>query len=63
LILVIIALRIPHQHPDGCLSTDFFTGMLFSSTALVFFEMVLNLTIEHPGFVERESISILSTVF
>lgn len=63
LILVIIALRIQNQHPAGRLSTDLFTGMLFSNTALVFLEMVLNLTIEHPGFVGREPILVLSTVF
>lgn len=63
LILVIIALRIQHQHPTGRLSTDLFTGMLLSNTVLVFLEMVLNLTIEHPGYVSREIIIALSTVF
>jgi diguanylate cyclase (GGDEF)-like protein len=63
LILVIIALRIQHQHPSGRLSTDLFVGMLLANTVLVFLEMVLNLTIEHPGFVGREVILVLSTVF
>lgn len=63
LILVIIALRIQHQHPAGRLSTDLFIGMLLANTVLVFLEMVLNLTIEHPGIVGRDAILGLSTVF
>ena len=63
LILVIIALRIQHQHPAGRLSTDLFVGMVLANTVLVFLEMVLNLTIEHPGFVGRTAILGLSTVF
>lgn len=63
LILVIIALRIQQQHPAGRLSTDLFTGMLLANTSLVFLEMVLNLTIEHPGYIGRDLIIVLSTVF
>jgi diguanylate cyclase (GGDEF)-like protein len=62
-ILVIIAIRIQHQHRSGRLSTDLFVGMLLANTALVFLEMVLNLTIEHPGFVPRDLIVLHSVVF
>lgn len=63
LILVILALRLQHQHPSGRLSTDLFMGMLLANTTLVFLEMVLNLTIEHPGFLPRTFIIIHSVVF
>jgi len=63
LILVIMALRIQNQHPTGRLSTDLFTGMIFANTVLVFLEMVINLTIEHPGVLAREFIIFISVVF
>jgi diguanylate cyclase (GGDEF)-like protein len=63
LILVIMALRIQNQHPAGRLSTDLFTGMLFANTVLVFLEMVINLTIEHPGILPRNLIIAISVVF
>lgn len=63
LILVIMALRIQHQHPSGRLSTDLFVGMLLANTVLVFLEMVINLTIEYPGYIGRDMIVVISTVF
>ena len=63
LILVIIALRLQHQHPSGRLSTDLFMGMVFANTALVFLEMGLNISIEHPGVLPRAFIILHTVVF
>ena len=63
LILAIIALRIQSQHPSGRLSMDLFEGMLLSNTVLVFLEMIINLTIEHPGFIPQGVIIGITTVF